>query len=78
VVPSATKEFAAMRSCVFDVRVSHDDSGEWLVWLDALVVGRFGSALDALPFASLLECSPRARDEAKSGGGRFPDAPPIA
>ena len=66
-----------MRSCVFDVRVSHDDSGEWLVWLNAMVVGRFENALDALPYASLLECSPRARDEAKGAASRA-TAPPVA
>jgi hypothetical protein len=63
-----------MRSCVFDVRVSHEDSGEWLVWLDAMVVGRFENPLDALPYASLLECSPRAREEAS----RSATAPPLA
>ena len=53
-----------MRPSTIDIYISHDDDGEWLVWLEATAVGRFVNVSDALSFASLLECSPRARAEA--------------
>lgn len=39
------------------LRGEHD----WLVWFDGRVVARFSLMGDALDYASLLECSPRAR-----------------
>lgn len=38
----------------------------WLVWLDTSVVASFDNALDALAYASLLECDPRLRGEAEA------------
>ena len=37
---------------------------EWAVSLDGHIVGNFGVVTEALHYASLLECSPRARREA--------------
>jgi hypothetical protein len=37
---------------------------EWVVWLEGNVVGHFALLGDALSYAALLECSPRARTEA--------------
>lgn len=37
----------------------------WLVWLDCTVVASFDNVLDALDYASLLECDPRLRGEAE-------------
>jgi hypothetical protein len=53
-----------MRPSTIDIQISHDDSGEWLVWLETTAVGCFVNVSDALSFAALLECSPRARAEA--------------
>lgn len=39
---------------------------DWLVWFDGRVVARFTLMGDALDYASLLECSPRARAAAAS------------
>jgi hypothetical protein len=36
----------------------------WLVALDGVVVGRFDVVGEALHYANMLECDPRARDEA--------------
>lgn len=36
----------------------------WLVYLDGVVVGRFDVVGEALHYANMLECDPRARDEA--------------
>lgn len=47
-----------------EVFLSRAGSLEWLVFLDGLIVGRFGIVSDALDYASLLECDPRARLEA--------------
>ncbi len=46
-----------------DVRVSREGL-DWLVWLEGEMVARFVVAGDALAYASLLECDPRARREA--------------
>jgi hypothetical protein len=37
----------------------------WLVWLDCSIVASFDNVLDALSYASLIECDPRARKEAE-------------
>jgi hypothetical protein len=49
-----------------DVRVSHDETGDWMVWLEEEMVARFISVSEALALATLLECSPRARSEVRS------------
>lgn len=36
----------------------------WLVWLDSSVVATFDNVLDALAYASMLDCDPRLRREA--------------
>jgi hypothetical protein len=36
----------------------------WLVWLDCSIVASFDNVLDALAYASLIECDPRSRKEA--------------
>lgn len=46
-----------------DVRVTRD-ARQWLVCLDGNVVACFAVMGDALDYASLLECSPRARADA--------------
>lgn len=53
-----------------DVRICRqaDERGvEWLVWLDDRVAGRFMMLGEALDFALILECSPRARAAAHAG-----------
>jgi hypothetical protein len=52
-----------------DVRVTSASKLDWLVWLDATVVGRFARAADALALAALLECSPRERARVASQAG---------
>lgn len=47
-----------------EVRVSQDGL-DWLVWLDGTVVGRHALVGDALHYASMLECDPRSRSEAR-------------
>jgi len=46
-----------------EVKVTQDGY-DWLVWLDGTLVGRFDVVGDALHYANMLECDPRARDEA--------------
>lgn len=53
-----------MQQQTFDVQVSRDEGAGWVVSLDAAVVASFISVVDALAFAGILECSPRARAEA--------------
>lgn len=44
-----------------DVRVDRVGECEWAVWLDEKVVGLFALVCEALDYAELLGCSPRAR-----------------
>jgi hypothetical protein len=46
------------------VRISKAGILDWLVWLEDDVVGRFTLVADALDYATILECSPRARGNA--------------
>ena len=49
---------------VVDVRVSREIDLTWLVWMNEAIVGRFLILGEALDYATLLECTPRARAEA--------------
>ena len=44
-----------------DVRVGRAGELEWAVWLDEKLVALFSWVGDALDYAELLGCSPRAR-----------------
>ena len=46
------------------VEVTREAFMVWLVWLDLSVAGTFDNALDALNYASMLECDPRYREAA--------------
>ena len=46
------------------VEVTREAFLVWLVWLDLSVVGTFDNALEALDYASMLECDPRYRSDA--------------
>ena len=46
------------------VEVTREAFMVWLVWLDLSVVGTFDNALEALQYASILECDPRYRTAA--------------
>jgi hypothetical protein len=48
-----------------DVKITRESFLMWLVWLDCSVIASFDSVLEALDFASLLECDPRFRREAE-------------
>lgn len=48
------------------VRVSKEMEIDWIVWLGDRVVGRFAILGEALDYASILECSPRARAAAQA------------
>jgi hypothetical protein len=45
------------------VRVTRESHLEWQVWLNERVAARFAVLTDALDYAELLTCSPRARAE---------------
>ncbi len=47
-----------------DVQVCKGVDLIWLVLLDGKIVGRFMICGDALAYATMLECTPRARKEA--------------
>ena len=49
-----------------DVRLARGTDRQWRVWLDEVVVARFTWVGDALDYAELLGCSPRARAAAKA------------
>ena len=49
-----------------DVQVCREIDHEWSVRLDEVVVARFIWVGDALDYAELLGCSPRARAAAKA------------
>jgi hypothetical protein len=49
-----------------DVRVVRQDDLDWAVWLDEKVVALFNWVGDALDYAEMLGCSPRARAAAKA------------
>lgn len=49
-----------------EVRVARAGDIEWAVWLDQTLVALFLWVGDALDYAELLGCSPRARAAAKS------------
>jgi hypothetical protein len=49
-----------------DVRVSRSGDLEWAVWLDETLVALFSWVGDALDYAEMLGCSPRARAAAKA------------
>jgi hypothetical protein len=46
---------------LLEVRVTRDDDLSWLVWVGEVAAARFEILGEALDFATLLECSPRAR-----------------
>jgi hypothetical protein len=46
---------------VLEVRVSRDADLGWLVWVGESQAARFEILGEALDFAAMLECSPRAR-----------------
>lgn len=48
-----------------DVRVGREGDLEWAVWLDEKLVALFTWVGDALDYAEMLGCSPRARAAAK-------------
>ena len=48
-----------------DVRVGRQGDLEWAVWLDEKLVALFNWVGDALDYAEMLGCSPRARAAAK-------------
>jgi hypothetical protein len=45
------------------IRVTRESHLEWQVWLNERVAARFVLLSDALDYAELLTCSPRARGE---------------
>lgn len=49
-----------------DVRVARSGEYQWAVWLDEKMVALFAIVCDALDYAELLGCSPRARAAAKA------------
>jgi hypothetical protein len=49
-----------------DVRVGRTGNRQWAVWLDETMVALFEWVGDALDYAELLGCSPRARAAAKA------------
>ena len=46
-----------------EVKVIHEGF-RWVVELDGTIVGRFDIVGEALHYANMLECDPRARSEA--------------
>lgn len=49
-----------------DVRVGRAGELDWAVWLDEIMVALFAGVGDALDYAELLGCSPRARAAARA------------
>jgi hypothetical protein len=46
------------------IRVTKESYLEWQVWLNERMAARFAILTEALDYAELLKCSPRARAEA--------------
>ena len=49
---------------IAEVTRSDEVLRDWLVSFDSKIVGRFAEVTEALAYADLLECSPRARRDA--------------
>ena len=56
------------------IRVTKHSELEWRVWLNDTRVASFAMLIDALDYAELLRCSPRARAEVLGPAGR-PEPP---
>jgi hypothetical protein len=54
-----------MEGRIMDVRVDRQDDLRWAVWLDERKVALFSWVGDALDYAEMLGCSPRARASAR-------------
>jgi len=52
------------------IRVTKHSQLEWRVWLNDTRVASFAMLTDALDYAELLGCSPRARAEVLGPAGR--------